>query len=238
MMRTVDWRVQWRPGTRCAERSSTTSSTGTARSTTVTLTPRYEFQMRGIGYGHPQFGHGWWKGESVTGGERLPLPVDDPLAREHVHVQALVRRATVTLPDGTVEDGIGILEQLAIGPHPSGLDGHPRRLRTAHLRGPVHRSFTLAAALTAAAVLVVACSNSTDTAAPAAADDTTAASSSTAAPTTLIPQTTVALTTTTTVAELPTRPGVTTVHLKYGPVRHPARPEQHRLRRRRSPSRR
>jgi plastocyanin len=80
----------------------------------------------------------------------------------------------------------------------------------------VHRSFTLAAALTAAAVLVVACSDTTDTAAPAAGD-TTAASSSTAASTTLIPQTTVALSTTTTVAALPKRPGVTTVHLKYGP---------------------
>jgi hypothetical protein len=86
------------------------------------MRPRYEFQMRGIGYGHPEFGHGYWKGESATGGERLQLPVATPLAREHVHVQALCD-ATVTLADGTVEDGIGILEQLAIGPHPSGLTG-------------------------------------------------------------------------------------------------------------------
>ena len=27
------------------------------------------------------------------------------------------------MADGTVEQGIGILEQLAIGPHPSGLSG-------------------------------------------------------------------------------------------------------------------
>ncbi|MBP6489737.1 MAG: hypothetical protein KA274_18770, partial [Ilumatobacteraceae bacterium] len=89
---------------------------------TVCLQPRYEFQMRGIGYGHPEFGHGCWKGEAVTGGERLQLPVTSPLAREHVHVQALCD-ATLTMADGTVEHGIGILEQLAIGPHPSGLTG-------------------------------------------------------------------------------------------------------------------
>ena len=59
---------------------------------------------------------------TVTGGERLPLPVETPLAREHVHVQALCD-ATLILPDGSTEEGMGILEQLAIGPHPSGLVG-------------------------------------------------------------------------------------------------------------------
>jgi len=78
--------------------------------------------MRGIGYGHPEFGHGYWKGEAVTAGERLDLPVATPLTREHVHVQALCD-AVVTLPDGRTERGMGILEQLAIGPHPSGLTG-------------------------------------------------------------------------------------------------------------------
>ena len=78
--------------------------------------------MRGIGYGHPEFGHGCWKGEAITGGERLELPVGNPLARENVHVQALCD-ATLTMADGTVEQGVGILEQLAIGPHPSGLSG-------------------------------------------------------------------------------------------------------------------
>ncbi len=53
---------------------------------------------------------------------RIDLPVDDPLSRENVHVQALCD-ATLTKADGTVEHGIGILEQLAIGPHPTGLTG-------------------------------------------------------------------------------------------------------------------
>ena len=122
MMRTVDWRVTWRPGTRWADEFEYDLIDWDGGVTTVHLRPRHEFHMRGIGYGHPEYGHGFWKGEAVTGGDRLVLPVDTPLAREHVHVQAICD-ATVTLPDGTTEEGLGILEQLAIGPHPSGLRG-------------------------------------------------------------------------------------------------------------------
>ncbi len=122
MMRSVDWRVEWRPGTRFADSFEYDLLDWDGSRHTVRLQPRYEFHMRGIGYGHPEFGHGYWKGESVTSGERLDLPVPTPLAREHVHVQALCD-ATLTMADGTVEHGIGILEQLALGPHPSGLTG-------------------------------------------------------------------------------------------------------------------
>ena len=69
MMRTVDWRVQWRPGTRFADAFEYDLIDWDGTVSTVKMTPRYEFQMRGIGYGNPEFGHGWWKGESVTGGE-------------------------------------------------------------------------------------------------------------------------------------------------------------------------
>lgn len=122
MMRSVDWRVEWRPGTRFADSFEYDLIDWDGARHTVKLQPRFEFQMRGIGYGHPEFGHGYWKGESVTSGERLQLPVDNVLSREHVHVQALCD-ATLTMADGTVEHGQGILEQLAIGPHPTGLTG-------------------------------------------------------------------------------------------------------------------
>jgi hypothetical protein len=83
---------------------------------TIELEPLYEFQMIGLGYGHPEWGHGFWKGESAVGGERWTLPVDTPCDPRHLHIQA-VCRATC---DGV--QGIGILEQLVIGPHaPSGL---------------------------------------------------------------------------------------------------------------------
>jgi len=74
-MRTVDWRVEWRPGTRFADAFEYDLVEHDGSRHTVRLQPRYEFQMRGIGYGHPQFGHGHWKGESSLGGERLDLPL-------------------------------------------------------------------------------------------------------------------------------------------------------------------
>lgn len=122
MMRTVDWRITWRSGTRYASSFEYELVAWDGAVTTVRLRPRFEFMMRGIGYGHPEFGHGYWKGESATGGERLTVPVDDPLTREHVHVQAFCD-ATLVRPDGSTEEGCGILEQLAIGPHPTGLTG-------------------------------------------------------------------------------------------------------------------
>ena len=78
--------------------------------------------MSGLGYGHPNFGHGMWKGESIVAGERVAVPVATPCSRQHIHVQALCD-ATYGAPDGSIEEGIGILEQLAIGIHPTGLHG-------------------------------------------------------------------------------------------------------------------
>lgn len=121
-MRTVDYRVSWRPGTRWAERFEYDLVDWQDRIHTVSLVPRQEFQMCGIGYGHPEFGHGMWRGEAAVAAERIALPVDTPCSRQHVHVQALCD-ATYRSPDGSTERGIGILEQLAIGEHPTGLRG-------------------------------------------------------------------------------------------------------------------
>lgn len=121
-MRTVDYRVEWRPGTRWAARFEYDLVDWEGRVHTVTLLPRSEFQMSGLGYGHPDFGHGMWKGESAVTSERIAVPVSTPCSRQHVHVQSLCD-ATYRAPDGATERGIGILEQLAIGDHPTGLIG-------------------------------------------------------------------------------------------------------------------
>lgn len=118
----VHWDITWRPGTRWADRFTYSLVDAAGGRHTVALRPQYEFQMRGLGYGHPRYGHGTWHGEAVVDGERIDLPVDTPLAREHLHVQALCR-ATYRTPDGTEQHGVGILEQLALGPHVSGLTG-------------------------------------------------------------------------------------------------------------------
>ena len=122
LMHSVDYRVEWRPGTRWAHRFEYDLVDRRGDVHTIRLEPRAEFQMSGLGYGHPEYGHGMWKGESMIAGERITLPVDTPCSRQHIHAQA-VCDATYLAPDGSTEHGMGILEQLAIGIHPTGLDG-------------------------------------------------------------------------------------------------------------------
>lgn len=114
----VDWSIAWEPGTRRAAHAEIRLRQRGAPDRIVTLEPIVTFQMLGIGYLHPEWGHGYWKGDLAVGGERWRVADLDPVAGQHVHVQQLCR-ATL---DGTTS-GAGILEILAIGPHPSGLTG-------------------------------------------------------------------------------------------------------------------
>ncbi|MEO8266355.1 MAG: hypothetical protein ABI706_12720 [Ilumatobacteraceae bacterium] len=122
LMRSVDYRVEWRPGTRWAKHFEYDLVDLRGDVHTIRLEPRTEFHMCGLGYGHPAHGHGMWQGESLVAGERIALPVGTPCSRQHIHVQALCD-ATYLAPGGSSERGVGILEQLAIGNHPTGLHG-------------------------------------------------------------------------------------------------------------------
>lgn len=76
------------------------------------------FRMRGIGYLHPTFGHGTNHGELEVAAESIKIDEFAPLDPASVHVQTLCR---VRFGD---RRGVGVLEQLAFGPHePSGLTG-------------------------------------------------------------------------------------------------------------------
>ena len=77
----------------------------------ITLEPLLTFQMLGIGYFSTEWGHGLWKGEESVGVERFELAKLDPLDPRHVHVQQLVRAKMGE------REGIGVLEQLILGPH-------------------------------------------------------------------------------------------------------------------------
>jgi len=121
-MRSVDYDIEWQPGTRRAAAFSVELRPWVGETTTVRLEPLFDFHMSGLGYLHPEWGHGNWKGELAVDGERWALPVDDPVAAHHVHVQSIVRATT----SGGLGDheGVGVLEQLAIGRHdPTGLHG-------------------------------------------------------------------------------------------------------------------
>lgn len=112
---TLDWEIDWKTGTRRAERAAFTLTMLGGDVHRVELEPIVDFQMLGIGYLHPEWGHGTWKGEEAVGVERWTLADLDPMALQHLHVQALCR---ATWGD---RSGVGILEQLVIGQHlPSG----------------------------------------------------------------------------------------------------------------------
>jgi len=116
VMAAVDWQVDWRPGTRRAERATISMQEFGGAHHSIELVPILDFQMLGIGYFHPSWGHGVWKGEEAVGVESWRLADLDPVAPSHLHVQQLCR---ATMGDRI---GTGVLEQLVIGAHaPSGL---------------------------------------------------------------------------------------------------------------------
>lgn len=111
----IDYRIEFRKGTRHASRAEIHLRARGGQDHRIELTPLYNFYMIGIGYGHPTWGHGMYVGDEVTGGESWLLADIDPTVPAHLHVQAVCEARL----DG--QQGIGILEQLVIGPHaPSG----------------------------------------------------------------------------------------------------------------------
>ena len=121
-MAQVSHRVRWQPGTRHAQSAELRLSPLRGEALAIELEPLLTFQMLGLGYLHPEWGHGVWKGENEVGGERWTLRELNPMAPQHLHVQTLCR---ARLSGGTrTREGVGVLEQLVIGPHvPSGFKG-------------------------------------------------------------------------------------------------------------------
>lgn len=123
-MATAVHRIEYHSGTRWARRAELDLIDHHGAVRTVTMDPTLRFQFKGLGYGHPTWGQGMWKGELEIGGESFD-PLDlDPLQPENIHVQQVVKVA-----DGQ-RTGIGALEQIVIGPYgPAGftdlLDGAP-----------------------------------------------------------------------------------------------------------------
>jgi hypothetical protein len=114
-----DIQIEWKSGTRHAKKAVVTLR-GEDGVRKITYEPEYEFFMLGLGYGHPKWGHGQNHGELAVEREDFKLADVDPRMPHHLHVQALCK---VTYEGGNAghQEGRGVLEQLAIGPHaPSG----------------------------------------------------------------------------------------------------------------------
>ena len=84
----------------------------------IELEPLLTFRMRGLGYTHPEWGHGHWHGELAVGSEEHKVEDLDNLEPWNIHVQQVMRARWGD------RVGLGVLEQLAFGEHqPSGLTG-------------------------------------------------------------------------------------------------------------------
>jgi hypothetical protein len=118
----VRHRERYHPGTRLVASAELDFENLAGDVRTIVMTPILTFQMKGLGYGHPTWGQGMWKGELALGHESFDIASLNPLARENLHVQQVV-----TATDGSSK-GVGVLEQICIGPYqPAGfhefLDG-------------------------------------------------------------------------------------------------------------------
>lgn len=108
---TARHRVVYHPGTRLA-RSAQIDLVGHDDSVrTVSFEPILRFHMKGIGYTHPVWGHGYWKGELEIGHETFDPATLDLLVPSNFHVQQVCR-----VSDGE-RSAIGILEQVVLGPY-------------------------------------------------------------------------------------------------------------------------
>lgn len=107
----VGHRLAYEKGTRRARQAELTLRTRSGERHELALEPLLCFRMKGLGYLHPEWGHGRWQGELAVAGESWKSEALDPLALENLHVQQVVRARWGG------REGVGVLEQLCLGPH-------------------------------------------------------------------------------------------------------------------------
>ena len=87
----------------------------------VVIEPKYRMFMCGLGYMHPEWGHGMYQGDNESMYDSYDLS-EDPHDPPFLHVQA-ISDFTVSM-HGQTTQGTGVLEELLIGKHkPSGFEG-------------------------------------------------------------------------------------------------------------------
>ncbi len=108
----VEHDITYIPGTRRAGHAKIALIRTTGEREEIELEPLICFRMKGIGYSHPEWGHGMWKGELAVGSSFWKSDELDPMGRENQHIQQVVR---ATSSNG--QTGIGVFEQICFGPH-------------------------------------------------------------------------------------------------------------------------
>jgi hypothetical protein len=112
------YRFDYAPGTRRLRHAVIRSRLAGGALVEVEYEPIVTFQMAGLGYSHPEWGHGRWKGESAITDESWKSAELDLTKPQFFHVQQVCK---VTMEGKQTS---GILEHAAHGPHaPSGFTG-------------------------------------------------------------------------------------------------------------------
>jgi hypothetical protein len=113
-------KITFKPGTRHARAATINFRDADGGDYQIEVEPQWNFYMSGLGYTHPEWGHGRYRGELAVGYDTLETAKVPEGDFPYLHVQAF-SRARLTGPNGLVRKGRGVLEQLIIGPHkPSG----------------------------------------------------------------------------------------------------------------------
>jgi len=110
--------VRWAPGLRRSQGATLRLLHHDHTEDRIELEPLITFRMRGLGYTHPEWGHGHWHGELAVGSEEHKVDDLDNVEPWNIHIQQVMRARWGD------KVGLGVLEQLAFGEHlPSGLRG-------------------------------------------------------------------------------------------------------------------
>jgi hypothetical protein len=112
----ADMAVEFIPGTKHAKAAVLTIPLTDQPPLRIAFEPIAKFQMRGIGYIHPKWGHGRYQGDLVVEREDIDLEALDPNAIENLHIQAICR-LTLHQEGQPTQAGLGVFEQLVLGPY-------------------------------------------------------------------------------------------------------------------------
>ena len=122
-MQACSSKIDYKSGTRHAKSAIIETRDASGGEWRAELTPMLNFYMSGIGYGHPEWGHGHYKGESALGYDSYKTAEVNENDPRYQHIQAIVT-AKLKGPNGLERTGTGVLEQLAVGVYePHGLKG-------------------------------------------------------------------------------------------------------------------
>ncbi len=111
-----EFTAEYDAGTRRVRKGTLSVTDGKGREHKVYYEPLGVFQMKGIGYTHPDWSHGAFKGEYAIEREDFKPGVMAWNQPDNLHIQA-ISKVRHEGPDGKSSEGIGALEQLFIGPH-------------------------------------------------------------------------------------------------------------------------